>query len=165
MSKNIAKLFAACAAASLMVSAAHAASTTNTFQSRITIEADCEITSPTTLDFGNSGLLNSNIDQTSSFIVKCTQGTDYEIALDAGTTSGGTTTTRKMTDGNGNTVDYEMYSDSGRSSNWGNTSGSDTVASTGTGTDQSFTVYGRVPPQATPPAGDYTDTVTITVSY
>ena len=33
------------------------------------------------------------------------------------------------------------------------------------GSLQSITVYGRVPAQSTPAAGDYTDTVLVTFSY
>ncbi len=165
MNKLFSKILVAGAAVALTAAAAQATTTTNTFQAKITIQDDCEITSPTDLDFGTSGLLNANIDQTSTFVVKCTENTSYDIGLNEGTTSGGTTTTRKMTDGNGNTVDYQMFSDSGRTTNWGDTVGTDTVAATGTGADQTYTVYGRVPPQDTPPAGNYTDTVTITVTY
>lgn len=45
------------------------------------------------------------------------------------------------------------------------TIGTDTLAGTGNGNVQNLTVYGRVPPQATPAAGVYTDTVAITVTY
>ncbi len=165
MNKLFSKILVAGAAVAMTAAAAHAATATNTFQAKITIQADCEVTSPTDLDFGTSGLLNANIDQTSTFNVKCTSGTSYDIGLNGGTTAGGDTTTRKMTDGSGHTVDYKMYSDSGRSTNWGDTVSTDTVNATGTGVDQSYTVYGRVPPQATPPVGNYTDTVTITVTY
>jgi len=165
MTKLFSKILMAGAAVALSATVAQAATKTNTFQAKITIQNDCEITSPTDLDFGTSGLLNANIDQNSTFVVKCTQGTGYHVRLDNGSTSGGTIATRKMTDGSGHTVDYSMYLDSGRTNVWGETDGTDTKDATGTGTDQSYTVYGRVPPQATPPAGNYTDTVTITVSY
>jgi spore coat protein U-like protein len=40
------------------------------------------------------------------------------------------------------------------------------VSGTGTGAAAPYTVYGQVPPQATPsPAANYTDTVTITVTF
>ena len=65
----------------------------------------------------------------------------------------------------GATVTYSLYSDSGHSTVWGNTIGSDTVTGTGSGSPQSFTVYGRVPPQATAAPGTYNDTITVTVTY
>ncbi|RUY19730.1 spore coat U domain-containing protein, partial [Mesorhizobium sp. M7A.F.Ca.US.001.04.2.1] len=57
------------------------------------------------------------------------------------------------------------YRDTGRTQPWGITVGTDTVAGTGNGNVQNLTVYGRVPPQTTPAAGVYTDTVAITVTY
>ena len=143
---------------------AFGATTTSTFQSQITITASCTILSASTLDFGSNGVLIAIVDQISMLQVQCTNTTPYNIGLNAGTGSGSTVTTRKLTSG-GNTVNYSLYSDSGRTTNWGNTVGSDTVSSTGTGASQSFTVYGRVPVQTTPTPATYTDTITVTVTY
>lgn len=141
-----------------------AATATATFTAQIVIEASCQILSPTNLDFGTAGALVSNVDATATFQVQCTNTTPYNVGLNAGTTGGGTIATRKMTSGAA-TIDYRMYSDASRTTNWGNTVGVDTVADTGTGSAQSFTVYGRVPVQATPAPATYSDTVTITVTY
>jgi len=64
-----------------------------------------------------------------------------------------------------NYVQYELYSDSARSQRWGNTLDIDTVNNTGTGSSQSLTVYGRVPAPQSVPSGDYSDTVTVTITY
>ena len=64
-----------------------------------------------------------------------------------------------------NTIPYAIYSDAPLSTNWGNTIGTDTVSGTGSGILQVFTVYGKIPAGATAPAGAYTDTVTVTVTY
>jgi spore coat protein U-like protein len=69
-----------------------------------------------------------------------------------------------MTNG-GNAVTYSLYFDSGRTTVWGNTIGTDTVAATGSGSSQSYTVYGRVPAQSTPGPAAYADTITVTVTY
>lgn len=142
-----------------------AATTTSTFTVSITLVATCTINSASALNFGGSvGVLSSNIDQTSTVSVTCSNTTPYNIGLDAGTASGATVTTRKMSSG-GNSVNYSLYSDSGRATNWGNTVGTDTVSATGNGAAQSYTVYGRVPSQSTPAPGAYTDTITVTVTY
>lgn len=141
-----------------------AATATATFNAQITIQANCQVLSPTNLNFGTVGALASNQDATSTFSVQCTNTTPYSIGLNEGTTAGGTTTTRLMTSGSA-TVSYRMYSDAGRGTNWGNTVGTDTVSGTGNGTTQNFTIYGRVPTQTTPAPATYTDTVTITVTY
>ena len=162
MRKNLTLSLAAVLA--MLGTAAYGATTTSTFQTRITIQATCIIVSASTLDFGTQGVLSANVDQTSTLQVQCTNTTPYNIGLDAGTGSGSTVTTRKMTSG-ANTINYSLYSDSARTTNWGNTVGTDTVAATGTGASVSHTVYGRVPAQSTPAPATYTDTVTVTVTY
>ena len=144
--------------------AALASTTSTTFTSQITLAATCVINSASTLNFGNQGILAANVDQTSTIQVACTNTTPYNIGLDAGTGSGATVATRKMTSG-GATVSYSLYSDSAHTTVWGTTIGTDTVAATGNGTGQNYTVYGRVPPQTTPAPGTYTDTITVTVTY
>lgn len=134
---------------------------TTTFQVTATVPATCTV-SANTLSFGSySGA--SNLDGSTTITVTCTNGTSYEVALDAGA-NGTTAANRKMANG-GSTLNYSLYSDSGRSSVWGFTQGGDTVTGAGTGTAQTLTVYGRVPASQTPPAGTYTDTVGVTVYY
>ena len=143
---------------------AGATTTTSTFTATLTIQASCQVLSPNTLNFGSNGVLVSNVDTTATFTVQCTNTTTYNVGLNAGTTTGGTTTTRLLNNG-GTTIAYKMFSDSGRTTNWGNTVGTDTVAGTGNGAQQTLTVYGRVTPQTTPAPATYTDTVTVTVTY
>jgi spore coat protein U-like protein len=141
-----------------------AATATTSFQVQLTIEAQCLINSTSTLSFGTQGVLSANVDQTSTVQIQCTNTTPYTIGLDAGTGTGATVATRRLT-GGGATINYSLYSDAARTSVWGTTIGSNTVASTGTGASQSFTVYGRIPAQTTPAPATYTDTITVTVTY
>jgi spore coat protein U-like protein len=141
-----------------------AATATTTFTVQITIQANCAIDSAGMLDFGSQGLLTANVDATSTIQVTCTNTTAYNIGLSAGTGAGATVATRKMTSG-GNTINYSLYRDVGRTQVWGTTINTDTVAATGNGAGQTHTVYGRVPPQTTPAAATYTDTITVTVTY
>jgi spore coat protein U-like protein len=143
---------------------AQAATTTTTFTVQIAIGASCVINSATALNFGSQAGLTANIDQTSTIQVQCSNTTPYNIGLDAGTATGATVTTRKMTNGAA-TVSYALYSNAGRTTNWGNTVGTDTVSATGNGAAQSYTVYGRVPAQTTPVPNTYADTITTTVTY
>jgi spore coat protein U-like protein len=143
---------------------AQAATATTTFTVQMTIAASCIINSASTLNFGTSGVIAANVDQTSTLAVQCTNTTPYNIGLDAGTGTGATVAARKMTNG-ANTITYSLYSDTGRTTVWGNTIGTNTVTATGSGASQPFTVYGRVPPQSTPAAALYTDTITVTVTY
>ena len=146
------------------VGASQATTTTSTFTVQATIIASCTINSASTLNFGSQGVLTANVDNTSTLQVQCTNTTPYNIGLDVGTGTGATVAVRKMTSG-ANTVNYSLYSDSGRATVWGNTVGTNTVAATGNGASQSYTVYGRVTAQTTPAPGTYTDTITVTVTY
>jgi len=143
---------------------AYAATATSTFTVSATIVAECLINSATNMAFGSQGVLIANVDLTSTIVVQCTNTTTYDIGLDAGTGTGASVATRKMT-GGGATINYRLYSDPGRSTVWGNTVSTDTVNATGNGAAQSYTVYGRIPAQTTPAPAAYSDTITITVTY
>ena len=145
--------------------ASYAATATTTMAVQVTITATCLINSASTLNFGNSiGVLSANVDQQSAIQITCTNSTPYTIGLNAGAGTGATVATRKLTSG-ANTVNYTLYSNSGRTTVWGNTISTDTVAGTGNGSAQNYTVYGRIPAQTTPAPGSYTDTITVTVTY
>ncbi|MFC3571224.1 spore coat U domain-containing protein [Paracoccus sp. TOH] len=148
----------------LMPLVVSAQTATDSFNVRITIAEECQIISTETLDFGNAGVLTSDVDASATLQVACTNSTPYDIGLDQGSGAGATTTTRLMSAG-ADTIGYQLFRDSGRTANWGDTVGTDTLAATGTGAAESFTVYGRVIAQTTPAPGTYTDTVTVTVTY
>src|SRR6478752_10354774 len=115
---------------------------------QMVITATCTVNSASTLNFGTQGVLSTNVNQTSTIQVTCTNTTPYNIGLDVGTGSGATVAVRKLTSG-GATVNYSLYTDAGRATLWGNTVGTDTQAGTGNGTQQNYTVYGRIPAQTT----------------
>ncbi|MCA0403672.1 MAG: spore coat U domain-containing protein [Proteobacteria bacterium] len=147
---------------------AQAATTTTTFAVTATVAAACTVTA-TPLAFGTFVPANAtNLDQTNTISVTCTNGTTYAVGLNAGTSSGATVTTRKMTGttSTSNLLPYELYSNTGRTTNWGNTPGTDTpAASTGTGAVQTLTVYGRIPTNTTAVPDSYSDTITVTVTF
>ena len=104
-----------------------------TFQSAA---ASCTL-AYTNLSFGTyTGTLLTGVNQAT---VNCTSGTQYTLGLNAGTGSGATTTTRKMTSSSGATLSYQIFQDAARTRNWGNTTGVDTVAMTGTARTKCFT--------------------------
>ena len=163
MRKHIVGLGALAGLATLS-GAAYATTATSNFQVKLTITAQC-LVSATDMDFGSNGFITANIDQTSTVSVQCTNTTTYNVGFDKGT-NGSSVTTRQMKGGPSNeTINYALYSDSNRSVNWGQTIGTDTVAGTGNGSTQNITVYGRVPSQTTPKPGNYSDTITVTVTY
>ncbi len=153
--------------AALTIPSSHAATDTANMSVQLIVSASCAIGTVNNLNFGTASTpLTANIDVATTMDVTCSNGTTYDIGLDAGTTGGGTIATRLMFNiGTGETVQYRMYTDAGRTTNWGDTVGVDTQGATGNGALQSYTVYGRVPPQTTPTAATYTDTVLVTVTY
>ena len=60
---------------------------------------------------------------------------------------------------------YQLYRDANHTLTWGAAVGPDTVSGTGSGSPQSFTVYGLLPANQTPPDGDYADTIRVTVEF
>lgn len=145
-----------------------AATATGSMSVSATVLTACTVT-PGPLSFGNYDPTSGTAkDATATITVVCTAGTAYTLGLDAGSGAGATTSARKMTLASGSTtLSYAIYSDSGRTANWGNTAG--TGALTGTSSlvslSQNFTAYGRIPVSQTATAGAYTDTVTVTLSY
>jgi spore coat protein U-like protein len=159
-----------CALAALLLlpGASFAGTATTTFSVQMTVAASCAIVSAPTLTFSSpTNAFTANVDATSQIQVQCTNTTPYNVGLDAGAGSGATVTTRKMTvtGGGTTTISYSLYSDINHTTVWGTTVGTNTVSQTGNGQSQSFTVYGRVPPQTAQAPGTYTDTINITVTY
>jgi spore coat protein U-like protein len=147
----------------LTSTSAFATTQTTTFAVTASVQGSCTI-SATGLSFG--AYTGTALPGTSTISVNCTGGTTYNVGLNPGTSTGATVTTRKMTGQflNG-TLAYSLFSNSGRSTNWGNTVGTDTVAGTGSGAAQTLTVYGNIPAGTAPAADGYSDTITATVTY
>ncbi len=139
---------------------------------QVTITAACTINAAT-LDFGsNAGtsLVASNIDAATTVSVTCTNGSPYSIGMDNGANATGAQ--RRMKTGT-NFLNYNLYVDSARTNAWTTAASSTTCTTanscalgTGNGSAQTVSIYGRVPSIGTaPPAGSYTDTVTMTITY
>ena len=139
---------------------------TSTFQVKIAITSTCIFSTgaASDLDFGTQGVLTSNVDQTSTIMVQCSNTTPYNIGLDGGSVAN-SVSGRQMKSAAGGLVNYALFRDSGRTLNWGNTLGTDTLSAVATGAAVTHTVYARVPPQSTPAAGSYADTITVSVTY
>jgi len=129
-----------------------------------TVAKSCYVTA-NDLNFGAGvGLLTSAVTGSTTLAVQCSNGTPYNIGLDAGLNGGGNVNARKMLLGT-DSVSYQLYQNAGLTQVWGNTVGTNTAPGTGTGNTQSYTVYGQVPPQTTPTPGQYKDLITVYVTY
>lgn len=160
------RAIAAAAVASIVAaSTTQAATSSATFTVNANVLAVCSV-SATNLNFGDyNAVVGSANNATSALSVTCTNGQGYTIALDAGTSSGAAVNARKMTSGV-HTLNYGLYTNSGRSTIWGDgTLSTATVAGTGNGSAQSVTVYAQLPTGQHVADGSYADTITVTLTY
>ena len=143
-----------------------AAVTGTVFQVQASVAKQCSVTA-LDLNFGAVNPLGGDVDQSTTVTVKCTKNSAYNVGLDGGTVSGSVIADRLMANG-ADTMRYQLYSDAGRSTVWGNSAPS-WVGGTGAGmgTGQALTVYGRVPTgQTNLAAGSFAEpTITVTVTY
>ena len=155
---------AAAVAGIALAAPAEAATVTDEFGVSLTVSDTCEITTIGDLAFGTATLISAAATASTTVGVTCTNAMDLNIGLDAGTTSGATTSQRLLTDAT-NTLNYNLYTSNAYSTVWGNTAGTDTVDTTATaGTEVTETIYGQVPAQ-TATAGSYSDQITVTITY
>ncbi|MFS2163938.1 spore coat U domain-containing protein [Variovorax sp. Varisp62] len=154
------------AALAVPLQCAHATTATTTFKVTATVLSSCAMATPDTLAFG-SFTPGTALTGTTSFTVQCTYGTTYSLGMSAG--GSGSVTSRTMTSTTAasgyNSLSYGLYKDSSYATNWSNsTTGTDY---TGTGSAVTYTVYGKIPAAqyAVAPATDYTDTITLTLTY
>jgi len=116
-------------------------------------------------DYDASG----TVDGSANLSVRCSTGTDYTIKLGGGVN--GTVAQRLLSDGT-NELEYNLFTSAARTTVWGETVGTNTVADTGRGMSSTkantHTVYGTIAnsdANQDAPTGVYTDTVAVTVEY
>lgn len=135
------------------------------------VTGSCRVRSATTVAFGAYDPLvthNStgvDLDNTGSLNIACTKGT---ASATLGLSNGGNyTTTRRMSNGASDYLNYELYKETGRTNRWGDAVVGDRLTLSPVpgvnGTD--YTVYGRVPRGQDIATGSYTDTVVATVYW
>lgn len=154
------------AAPILLASPACAATTSSTLNVDATVTANCTL-STSAIAFGTvNPISGSNVDATGGIAVTCTNGTSWTASAGIGSGSGASFASRRMTSG-GNTLSYNIFTDAGRTTVWGDGTGSTaTIGNSGTGAAQNVTLYGRVASgQTAVPPGSYSDTVAVTVTY
>lgn len=143
---------------------AHAGTDTDSFDVTATVLATCEV-SAQDLAFGNyDPVAAAHLDGSAALSVTCTNATSYQVGLSLGDGAGATVAARRMTQG-ANTLSYTLYQDASHTTLWGSTLGGNTLTGVGTGAAATIDVYGRVPMQQAAPAGAYSDTIVVTVTW
>ncbi len=173
--KGVRNLTLGLALASLAVlpTAVSAGNSTGTLTSTASIAKNCTVGNGS-MAFGAydpvSTNLTANLDQTATMTVTCTKAsTGITLGMGASANNancpGGGATARCMKDGsNASYLNYQLYSDSGRTTVW-TTAITETVTG-GVGSPTTVTIYGRVPGAQDAAVGTgYTDAITATVNY
>jgi spore coat protein U-like protein len=135
-----------------------------------TIAASCTI-SASAVAFGAYDPVVTNASDalvgTGGVSTTCTSGAAVIITLSQGVNAAGGSTAavplRQMASST-NRLAYLLYSESGRTTVWGDTSATG-KADTGTGSASALTVYGSVTGGQSKPPGSYADTVVATVTF
>lgn len=148
-----------------------AATVTTNLTVSATISNNCTI-STAAVAFGAYDPIVTNLaaalDGTGTVTTTCTSGASPVITLGQGANAGfGSTDAapqRQMASGSDH-MSYGLYQNAGRTTMWGNTSGTAPTAVAGTGVAQNVTVYGRVAAGLNLPTGSYSDTVVATVTF
>lgn len=153
---------------------AHAGTATGTFNVTTTVVAACNVNSASNLVFPNYDPTSATATSgTSTIKVQCTKNSSYVIALNYGA-NGGTVTNRIMKDTGTDTLNYNLYTDNAHANVWKDSSTCNNPATPGTNCDggsgsgntaESYTVYGQIPSGQNVPAGSYSDTITVTVTF
>jgi spore coat protein U domain-containing protein, fimbrial subunit CupE1/2/3/6 len=132
-----------------------------------TVTNNCTI-STSALAFGSYDPVVANastdLDGTGTVSVACTKGVSATVGLGLGSNASGST--RRMTDGSGNFLTYELYQDASHTTVWGNAgAGLLSPAAAPSKAARNFTVYGQVVSNQDATAGSYSDTVVATVNF
>ncbi|MER1968363.1 spore coat U domain-containing protein [Castellaniella sp. GW247-6E4] len=151
---------------------ASAQTTAGSMDVQIVITANCTVSSTTsTLDFGSNPSTAADASASNGgFSVTCSNQTPYKIGLKSNSTGAvddGVGVMASTAPGVTQTIGYQLYQNPGFTTVWGNaTTGTANIkTATGTGTAQTYTVYGKTTTTLNVPAATYTDTVAINVYY
>jgi spore coat protein U-like protein len=125
-----------------------------------TVVDSCSI-SANALGFGT--YTGAALPASTTITVTCTNLGAYTVGLNGGGT--GTDVARIMTGPGANVLNYNLYTTAGLATIWGNTAAHNWVAGTGTGSAQTLTVFGNVAAAQPLAVGNYSDSVTATVTY
>lgn len=131
---------------------------------KATVVDGCELLGVDSMNFGNKSPVKSaqlTGSAVSAISLRCPTNTRFTVALGMGLHSDGTT--RRMCKDN-ECIAYGLYQDPSSAVPWDDNTNTMTITSE-TGSEQAIPVFGHVPPQAWPSAGEYEDTVVVTLSY
>ncbi|WBO23007.1 Csu type fimbrial protein [Sphingomonas abietis] len=132
----------------------------------LVVSADCRISAPN-VSFNSAPLASQFGAVSQAVLVDCSLNSSYKVSFSAGTVASGSARPwRTMSDGNNHLLQYNIYLADGVTI-W-DTTNPQQSATPGTGgvTNQMQSYVAKVnPAQITPPAGSYTDTVNVIITF
>jgi len=163
--KRLALAMTAIAAAFALSTTASAATSTAAVDVSVNIQPACTVTT-SAVSFAN--YLGGSVDATGSINVNCVSGTSYSVGIDNGSYHAGANRNVGSEFNLTDRVPDALYKDAARTTEFGYAAshGGPMAGQLGNGASQTIPVYGRLLPGSTlPPAGRYTDFVTVMVTY
>jgi spore coat protein U-like protein len=157
-------LIAIAAALGVFGSPASARQTTNTTPVKLTVRSGCSLQTRPLMFVTSNGLIDLDIDATSTMTVICSPNTTYEIDIDDGLHAQGNNK-RRMATAAGSLLPYNVYLDSARKNVWGKGSTKVMTGNSGNGAPINVPIYGRVPSAIIIPNGAYKDTLVVTINF
>lgn len=119
-------------------------------------ENSCLIVSASDIDFGAVERINNILVRSGTIQLACPNGTNMKVSLDNGLNFSGSQ--RRMKNASGRYIQYNLYQDASHVTAWqGNTLYSIS--------NPAIPVYAVISPQNTDSAGQYSDTITVTLTY
>jgi spore coat protein U-like protein len=134
-----------------------AATATNNLGVQASVAAACSISSVNNLNFGAYDPTSDADNDVASgdMVFRCVKATSYKVYV---------TGTRQMSDGGTNTLNFQLYNESGRTTA---VASDNTVSGTSAASNAPVTkdIYGRIPKQQDAAVASYTATLVATVEY
>src|SRR5215472_9697629 len=128
--------------------------------------AACSLTS-TTILFGSYDIFNSApLDTLGQIIFRC-GNSDHNISISLDKGGAATFDPRRMLNG-ASTLNYNLYLDAARTTIWGDGTGGTQnffVGNPANNQDVSIPLYGRIPAGQSTRAGNYSNTLTVTINF
>lgn len=99
---------------------------------------------------------------TGEVVVRCDAAAGFEVAI-----SGNGGGSRRMDGPDGGRLDYRLYADAARAVPWGDggSLGNSVAAASDGANPRRLTIYGEIPAQTGVPAGEYVDSVQVTLLF
>lgn len=138
---------------------------TNTLPVDLTVAPGCSLQTNPLMFVATNALINFNIDAAATLVVKCTPNTAYAVDIDDGLHARGNNRRRMFSASSNRYIDYNVFMDARRASIWGKGSTKNLTGNSGSGAPVSIPVYGRVPAAFLIAAGDYKDTLLVTLNF